>query len=63
MDNIMIEKLWTFDARGTNDPVTRCLEALTSVGMLSDVEAGRTSVLEREADEQRMSDGAPHFLT
>ncbi len=50
MDNIMIEKLWTFDARGTNDPVTRCLEALTSVGMLSDVEAGRTSVLEREAD-------------
>lgn len=50
MDNIMTEKLWTFDARGTNDPLTQCLEALTSVGMLSDVEAGRASVLEREED-------------
>lgn len=46
----MSELLWTFDARGSGDPVARSLTALAEVGMITDVSAAAALIREREAD-------------
>lgn len=46
----MTDQLWTFDARGSGDPLTSSLAALLDVGMITDVTAAASAVRDREAD-------------
>lgn len=46
----MTERLWTLDARDLADPVADCLDALVTVGMVTDATAAAAAIAEREAE-------------